>query len=246
MNKETSFVSNQTIDYLDSIEVPIPYDSLRVRVHGDAYAEGFKKIGKIVSIDVYNNLKNKVNVDSDELNILDFGCGCGRIILYLKHLFPEMNFYGTDIDSEAIYWCQENIKDYGDFKVNNFLPPLSYNSDFFDFVYVISVFTHLPQDMENAWLSELSRVVKPGGYLLISTHGEHFWDSAPNDAKNKFFEKGFEFIKGKQTDGLPDFYHCSYHTKKYVLKEWKKYFEIIDFIPKGICNHQDLVVCQKK
>jgi len=43
------------------------------------------------------------------------------------------------------------------------MPPMSYEDNMFDFVYSISIFTHLPEDMQFAWLQELQRITKPGG-----------------------------------------------------------------------------------
>src|SRR5262249_14848680 len=50
--------------------------------------------------------------------------------------------------------------------------PLRYRDASFDLVYAFSVFTHLPESLQLAWMGELRRVLRPGGYLLISLHGE--------------------------------------------------------------------------
>lgn len=39
------------------------------------------------------------------------------------------------------------------------------------------MFTHLPEEMQHSWLKELSRIAKPKGYLLLTTHdvwGKYF------------------------------------------------------------------------
>jgi ubiquinone/menaquinone biosynthesis C-methylase UbiE len=61
---------------------------------------------------------------------------------------------------------------FAQFEVNGLAPPLAYEANHFDFIYALSVFTHLPESLQTAWMSELARVLKPGGYLLMTTHRE--------------------------------------------------------------------------
>ena len=49
--------------------------------------------------------------------------------------------------------------------------PLAYADDTFDLVYALSVFTHLTEDLCEAWMDELYRIVKPGGAAIVTTHG---------------------------------------------------------------------------
>ena len=53
--------------------------------------------------------------------------------------------------------------------MNPLHPPLVYPGEAFDLVYAFSVFTHLPESIQFSWMRELSRVLKAGGYLAIST-----------------------------------------------------------------------------
>jgi hypothetical protein len=60
---------------------------------------------------------------------------------------------------------------------------------------------------------------------------------------------GFIFISGAKgrlkLDGFPDFYQTACHTKEYVKKQWSEYFEVLDYVERGINNHQDAVVLKK-
>jgi methylase of polypeptide subunit release factors len=47
-------------------------------------------------------------LDSFE-SILDFGCGCGRMLLWLPELGRKRALHGTDIDADAIDWCREHL-----------------------------------------------------------------------------------------------------------------------------------------
>lgn len=230
------------LEYISTVAVPPR--KLRKRVHGDEGLSDFERVGVIVSFNIYGAVDPTIEL-SEHSRILDFGCGCGRIIRCLHKLFGNSSFYGTDIDKEAISWCQSHLSQIGEFVTNEESPPLPYNDEFFDFVYSISVFTHLPEDMEFAWLEELRRVTRRGGYLLLTTHGEELFQTASKKAKNEFREVGFYYSIGAGTEGLPDFYQTSFHTKEYIHIHWGKFFEIKRIIKKGVAKHQDLILCRR-
>jgi SAM-dependent methyltransferase len=224
---------------------PFPPENLRKRVHGDEDALSFSNIGKIINFNIYSSIKSIIRL-SDQSNILDFGCGCGRVLRYFYKWYSDSLFYGVDIDQEAISWCQRELARIGKFVKNEESPPLPFCDEFFDFIYSISVFTHLPEDMQFVWLEELRRITKKGGYIIITTHGEELFNSyVPEVSRNQFIEKGFYYLIGEKTEGLPDFYHSSFHSKDYIYKNWSKLFEIDKIINKGIAGHQDLILCRR-
>jgi SAM-dependent methyltransferase len=222
--------------------------SLRKRVHGDEEVTGFAKIGRTVSFNIYSAINNTVPLGNSQ-RILDFGCGCGRILRYFHKLSANNTFYGTDIDGEAITWCSDELSSIAKFVQNDIHPPLPFDDETFDFVYSISIFTHLPEEMHLEWLRELKRVTKPGGYLLLTVHGEQLFNdifgAAFERLSKDFNDKGFCYFEGEKTEGLPDFYQTSFHTKDYLFNKWTEFFEIKQFVAKGIANNQDLVLCRK-
>lgn len=225
----------------------LPPAKLRYKVHGDPFIPAFVMMGDIQKKDMEKALsKFEKNFNSFK-NILDFGCGCGRTLLaFEKNNYS--NFYGTDIDKEGINWCKNNLR-FAKFYKNEFLPPLKYSSDFFDLVYSISVFTHLNEQYQIEWLSELKRILKPGGYLLITVFtSESLEDSRLSKAvTNTLEKKGFAFSNTRIYGGtFPQWYGNSYYTKEYAKNEFSKHFEFLDFIHKGMNNFQDIIILKKK
>lgn len=225
---------------------PTPPDNLIERVGGVREQNNYYYVGKNIAHILNATLKTEAISLNSAAKVLDFGCGCGRVITWLQQLSPKYQYFGTDIDLEAITWCRENLAYLGQFAVNPHLPPTEYPDNYFDLVYSISVFTHLSEDMQFAWLAELSRITKPGGYLLLTTHNDDLFPLNSGVEKDKLEQTGFCFLIGKNTPGLPDFYQTAFHSRSYVYHVWSQYFKIQNIINQGILNHQDLIVCQKQ
>lgn len=210
----------------------LPPAELRYRVSSSPDAENFITIGKRCA----NDIRSAVHAVGHDLatftRILDFGCGCGRTLVHLKDLAPHAQFDGADIDAAAIEWCKQNLR-FANFRVGKASPPTDYSADSFDFIYAISVFTHLDEDYQFRWLEELRRIAKPGGVLLLTV------DSSLAGEKDFVFQRSYE-------DGLfPAWYQNAFHSKDYVVQNFGKYFEVVGYFPRGMNEHQDVVMLKK-
>jgi SAM-dependent methyltransferase len=178
--------------------------------------------------------------------ILDFGCGAGRVAGWFRDFTANSQFYGVDIDDEAIAWCKDNLE--GEYHRDGALPPLSFSDSSFDFVYGISVLTHLDENYQKAWLCELHRVLKPGGWLFLSVQGEdkalHFLSPAQREI---FKRDGFIYVKASDPtiDTLPEFYQLGFNSKAYIESVWSEHFQVLQYIKHGPFYEQDLVVMRK-
>jgi SAM-dependent methyltransferase len=182
-------------------------------------------------------------------SVLDFGCGCARVLrAYHYRAAPSQQLFGTDLDVEAIEWCQANYSKMAEFSVNPDAPPMAFPDETFDLVYSVSVFTHLPEDMQLAWLRELQRVTKAGGYLLLTTFNEQaFTEGRAAASREEARESGFFYDdQGLTTEGLPDFYRQSYHTPEYIRSRWSEYFDVLAIRELAVDDLQDIVVCRRR
>ena len=170
--------------------------------------------------------------------------GCSRVLAYIKDAV-QCEMIGSDIDGEAIAWCKDNLAEFGSFIQNDALPPLPLADAALDFVYSISVFTHLPEKMQFQWLKELHRVVRPGGLLLLTTRGIEDVPLTPIQ-RLKFRMKGFVYIAGGKTPGLPDFYRNAFHDEGYISRRWSPIFEIVAHKRRGMAGEQDWTLCRKR
>lgn len=118
--------------------------------------------------------------------ILEIGCGCGRMALPLTHYLSQSgSYFGMDINQKAIIWCQQHIascypnfqfwhadlynKRYnpnGRYQARNYRFPFEKES--FDFIFLASVCTHLlPEDTEN-YLREVARLLHRNGRSVVT------------------------------------------------------------------------------
>lgn len=224
---------------------PVPPKHLQVRVAG-AYYPTFFDHGRDMFLELQVILERHGLSFSGFANVLDFGCGCGRILIPLSVVADAGKFSGTDIDAEAIGWLKKSYSCFKDLDVNGHAPPTKYAGDEFDFVYSISIFTHLPEDMQRVWLQELARIIKPGGYGIFTTHGENHFVHLTESERGQLAKTGFHYSDLGSTEGLPEFYKASFQTREYITREWAKYFEVVAVYEKGMCQNQDAVLVRKR
>jgi SAM-dependent methyltransferase len=102
-------------------------------------------------------------------HILEFGCGDGRMVRWLEHLAGDREIWGTDIDAGRVFWCKQHLSPPFRFLTTTTVPHLPFEDRYFGFAYAGSVFTHI-DDLADAWLAELRRVLRPGGRLFLTVH----------------------------------------------------------------------------
>jgi SAM-dependent methyltransferase len=235
----------------DATHEPAPPARLRWRVQANQNKATYLEGGKIIAQNIQDLCTIAGRNFDSFTDILDFGSGCGRVIQNFRDRSRSRTLYATDIEPELVNWGKSNLPGI-QWSVNGHEPPLPFNDNAFDLIYGVSVFTHLDEDFQRAWLRELQRVARPGAILILSVQGEYVmsrWlrkDRSYSDEVNK---RGFIFItlsKGRfKLDGFPDFYQGAWQTKEYIYKEWSRYFDIVDYIERGIHNLQDAVVLRK-
>ena len=222
-----------------------PPADLRERVHGDRDLANFSWLGRRITMDLLVALHAHGLLDSVREPTLDFGAGCGRVARYWAALGGGV-LTGSDIDPETVAWCGAHLSSshhdgQSAFVTNPHDPPMATPDGVFGLVYSISVFTHLPEEMELRWIAELARITRPGGVLLLTTHGVDLWDGSEGEAS----DSGFVYSRAGGAAGLPDFYRTSFHSDDAVRQRWGTTLEIVAVVKKGVNDHQDLVIAQR-
>ena len=81
-------------------------------------------------------------------------------------------------------------------------------------------------------MTEMRRLLKPDGLLLITVHGDHYLNHL-SEPEKAAFHNGKLVIKGSESVGSN---HCAaFHPQKFVADSLapETGFKVVDFIPKG-------------
>ncbi|MGL5923450.1 class I SAM-dependent methyltransferase [Chroococcidiopsis sp.] len=120
--------------------------------------------------------------------VLDFGCGACRMTRHLQKYAQSCEIWGVDIDADMIYWCKEHLEPLFNFAVTTTIPHLPFEDRYFDLIYAGSLFTHV-DDLTEAWLLELRRILSPKGRLYLTIHDNQTIKLLHTDFQNIFLSK---------------------------------------------------------
>lgn len=224
-------VNSMTDAVKDSL--PVPPDDLAKRVGGTTQEE-FVTQGYGIKQFIVSALP--AGYDFNDKRVLDFGCGIGRVLRHFQTEAQKGRFWGCDIDHRSVQWLSENFPPHFRVFNNSELPHLPLESNYFDLVYVISVFTHLTRTWK-PWLLEIRRVLKPGGIALITFHNRIAYEYNTHE---KFDEDhaGMQVMHDGRdwNDGGPMVYHSNW----WIRRHWGQFFAVDYISREGLFNWQSL------
>jgi SAM-dependent methyltransferase len=223
--------------------LPVPPARLRAQIgplHADA--SFFLRSGRRHS-ELIRDLVGEDGRSIDELEaILDWGCGCGRVLRHWADL-EGPRVHGCDIDPRMVEWCRANLP-FAEVAATELAPPLPYADSTFGLLYAFSVFTHLPEELQHAWIRECFRVLAPDGYLLLSTLGEYYASlDRLTESERRTFSDGDLVVLYERSAGTS---LCSaYHPPEYVHSRLAGDFELVAFRPAGDDGRHDIHLLRK-
>jgi len=205
----------------------------------EIYKFGGEAVAKLIK-----SVASKYFPNGSVAAVYEWGCGPGRIIRHLpEHFGAGVEVYASDYNEDTIDWCKQNIPSVT-FSLNQLNPPLEYTDNKFDLIYCISVFTHLSSATGINWANELFRVLKKNGILILTTHGQHSYQTELlADEKIKYEKEGI-VVRDKYKEGKKMF--LTMHNPEFVKDTLLKKFEILEYLPAGFpFNKQDYFIARK-
>ena len=97
------------------------------------------------------------------LNILEIGCACGATLLEIKNIYPNVNIYGFELNSDAA----EVAKSFANVTTGNIdTSSLNYKEDFFDYIIFADILQYLKDPLKT--LENIKKYLKHDGYIVAS------------------------------------------------------------------------------
>jgi SAM-dependent methyltransferase len=139
-------------------------------------------------------------LDPAELGrVLDFGCSSGRAVRALQAAYPDNDWLGCDPNGPAIAWAQRNLPGIEFFQSADH-PPLPLADAALDAAYAISIWSHFEPGLGLRWFDEMHRLIRPGGHLVLTTHGQTTVADCLRTAQRSWQQSG-EISRGMQSQG---------------------------------------------
>ncbi|MDP2711208.1 MAG: class I SAM-dependent methyltransferase, partial [Solirubrobacteraceae bacterium] len=225
---------------------PLPPRALAVRAGvpdpADAIAS-YRAVGRDSRTTILQLLAaDGVGFSFDGKRVLDFGCGSAKV---MRHFLPEADgceLWGCDIDERSIDWINAALSPPLHAFVNGEAPPLGQPSGSFHLVWSVSVFTHLT-DHWAGWLSELHRILRPGGLAIISFLGGAMYEVwtgeawEPDAIGMTVLDHGQDWERGGPT---------VFHSPWWLREHWGRAFEIVTMREGSAPREHGLVLLRRR
>jgi SAM-dependent methyltransferase len=179
---------------------------------------------------------------------LDFGCGYGRVVRFLAQRVPPERIFVSDVVKEGVDFCSSEFRVHPVYSQAE-LDRVSLGS--FDFIYAISVITHLNERNSLAFLRLLGESLNDGGIALFTTHGQWSIENArlygpEYEARRTEIAASVE-VRGIAYLSYPfatDDYGMTWHSKEYVETRMAELHGSrvvpLVFRPHALDGHQDV------
>lgn len=234
----------QLLDRLQraATRLPVPPRDLLANIQMTPWAHEYLGVGRRSARSIVQQLELANLSTARAARVLDFGCGSGRILRYLKDSAWEL--HGCDVDRDAVHWSERALP-FARLAVCSSFPPLPYSEQTFDIVLAVSVFTHFSPEEQQSWAAELARVMRPSGVLVLSTMGPsvlgNFAQLATAANQNRLLEEGSLYVRSNGAFNAS----AAFHTPGALVKLLGGRFVLLRWLERGLDGFQDLTLLRR-
>jgi SAM-dependent methyltransferase len=169
----------------------------------------------------------------------------GRVARHWQH--DQVEVHGCDYNPALVEWVKRSLP-FVHAATNKLDPPLAYGNQQFDFIYALSVLTHLAEAQQRAWIAELRRVTRTGGHILFSTHGPMFPHEDPSFRTPQIQARlaaGELIVFAPEHAGRNDC--AALHPRSWVEANMLDGMELVEYVERGATMNggQDLYLVRR-
>jgi SAM-dependent methyltransferase len=226
-----------------SLEDGLPIPPRRLHAGYGADVAGYLACGREHHRTMMAIIKESGFVLEEGGRILDFGCAAGRMLRCFHGLADRHEVWGVDIRADHIFWCQRHLSPPFRFATTTTHPHLPFEDNSFNVIYACSVFTHIG-DLEDTWLLELRRVLRPNGRLFATVHDNHSIELLISSPVGDWLHEtplrrqvlNVESTFGIRASGfsmvsitLEPGNHQVFHDREFLRMRWGRFFTLLSF-----------------
>lgn len=184
--------------------------------------------------------------------ILDLPCGHGRVLRFLRAMFPPARITACDVLEDGVDFCARTLGAEPLYSQRN--PTLVPLEGHYDLIWCGSLLTHLPEHLWDGFLRLFVKHLEPGGLLVLTTHGSLGVEELRSGERNyglddekkqvvlsEYDTGGFGFIaSARSTD-----YGFAFSSPAWVRAKLAEFprLHIASFDEHAWGGHQDVVGC---
>lgn len=215
--------------------------------------------GGLYEADIIASALGSAGVEIASLRgVLDFGCSSGRVVRVLHAAYPQIEWHGCDPNGPAIAWAQESLPGINFFASDD-SPPLALGDASLDLVYAISIWSHFAPQLGLRWFEEMQRLLRPGGYLVCTTHGltsvahyavnEHRTPEQSQQIADALYLQGWwyapEFGEAGDWGVVNPEWGTAFLSPEWMLTQLCPGWRVLEFAPGRNQDNQDVYVLQR-
>ncbi len=182
-------------------------------------------------------LDGRFGAGREEVRILDFASGYGRLTRFLVGRHPPERIQVAELDPQAVAFQEKTFGVRG--IVSTRAPEELVCDDGFDLIFVASLFSHLPRATFEAWMRRLWGLLNPAGVLVLTVH-----DAAVMLPGRTLPEDGFYFEEMSESAFLDlEQYGSTWVSKSFMSEAIALVAESCSSwarVPRGLWHLQDI------
>lgn len=186
-------------------------------------------------------------------NILDFPCGCGRVLRFLKAFFPDSEITASEIEPKYLDFCKSTFGVNTVISDKNF-EKINFNRKF-DLIWCGSLFTHLNSRKFKKLLKLFYNHLENNGLLIFSSHGRFGIRNIKDFdyglrlyqktlVKLKYYFFGYGYVNYLRKFG----YGVSFINPSWIYSKIQKFSDLrlFAYVEKAWDSHHDIIVCKRE